>query len=146
MHDERVDAVGQALGYEEDLPVGAEGQGCRTRSIGAQESDGVGNQFQLSMVVKLETDYAAAATGVENVNQMSILGHSIRLAATREGCFRERQVRAVNSKYRDLPAACVDCKKQRVILAQGKGALRFQRVVIAAATTAAGRESAIFLQ
>jgi hypothetical protein len=106
----------------------------------------MGNGMEFSVIAHPETDYVAAAAGVENVDEVSVLGYRVRFTALGELSVGERQVGAMDSKHGEVTAAGVDGKEQSAVLAESQGALRFEGIVVAAAAATAGGEFVGLLQ
>src|ERR1700680_630543 len=107
--------------------------------------DRIGDLPELTTRIQSESDHVAAATDVEYVDQVSVLGHGIRLASARDYLVHQREIGAMHNKHRDLSAAPVDREEKRVIAAESKRALRFQGIGHTSGSPPAGCKSAALL-
>jgi hypothetical protein len=138
VNGEDVDVVGQPFGHGNEAPVGTDGDRCTSYGVGAQERRRVINGAELPPAVETESHHAARSSLVQHVDKVLVLRDRDRIAAARRLKIGERELSIVSAKDRDVSAACVDGEQQRVIGAQGKRALRLQRIVDATAASASG--------
>ena len=137
---EDVDVVGDALGDDEELAVGAEGERCAASGGCGEEDGGVFDLLELTAEVDVEADEAAGAAAVENVDEALVLGDGRGLCAAGFGLVEEGEVGVVNAEDGDVAAAGVDGEEKGVVLAKGERALRLEWISDASAAAAIGVE------
>jgi hypothetical protein len=136
---EDVDVVCDALGDDEELAVGAEGERGAAGGGGGEEGGGVFDLPELAAVVEVKADEAACAAAVEDIDEAAGLGDGGGLGAA-GGSFAEEAEGGgfVDVEDGDVAAACVDGEEEGVVLAEGERALRLKRVGGASAAAAVG--------
>ena len=59
----------------------------------------MGNGLEFSIIARPETDYIAASSGIEDVDEVSVLSYGVGFSALGELQVGERKVGAVDLKY-----------------------------------------------
>ena len=85
---EDVDVVGDALGGDEELAVGAEGERCASGGGAGEKGGGVFDLVESATVVEVKANEAAGATAIEDVDEAVGLGNGGGLCAA-GGSFAE---------------------------------------------------------
>jgi hypothetical protein len=136
---EDVDVVGDALGDDEELAVGAEGERSAAGGGGGEEGGGVLDLIETAAVVEVKADKAAGAAAVEDVDKAVGFGNGGGLCAA-GGSFAEKVEGTVfvDVEDGDAAAAGVDGEEKGVVLAKGERALRLKWVGDASAAAAVG--------
>jgi len=111
------------------LSIGAERQGSRAGGIGTKKAEGILNGGEFTVVQPEAYDVAATA-GVEDIDEVTVLGDGVRFAASGRYTVAKVEIGTMNAKQRNVAAACIDGKKMRMILGQRQGALRFEGIVV----------------
>ncbi len=86
----------------------------------------------------------AATAGVEDIDEVTVLGDGVRFAASGRYTVAEVEIGAMDTKQRNVAAACVDGEKMRMILGKREGALRFEGIVVAATAASSCSKVALF--
>ena len=136
---EDVDVVGDALGDDEELAVGAEGERGAAGGGAGEEGGGVFDLIELAAVAEVKADEAASAAAVEDVDEPAEFGDGGGLCAA-GGSFAEEVEGAVfvDVEDGDAAAAGVDGEEEGVVLAEGERALRLKWVGDASAAATVG--------
>jgi hypothetical protein len=126
---EDVDVVGDALGDDEELAVGAEGERGASGCGAGEEGGGVFNLVEPTTLVEVKADEASGAAAVEDVDEAAGLGDGGGLRAA-GGSFTEEVegARFMNVEDGDVSAAGVDGEEKGAVLAEGERALRLKWV------------------
>src|SRR6185295_16881126 len=88
-------------------------------------------------VENAKANHAAAAGGVEHVNDLAVLRHRIRFATTGIGAVDQVQARTEYAEHGHRAAARIGRKQERTIFAQRERALRAEGIYRAAAAPTA---------
>ena len=111
---EHIDAVRQTFSDGHKLTVWTDGNGGCARGVRAKKSDRVINWTEL-IPNKMEAHNVAAASRIEDVNEVAVLCDRVGFAAERRLLIGKRERGTLNPKYRDLAASSIYGEKQRVV-------------------------------
>jgi hypothetical protein len=114
---EDVDVVGDALGDDEELAVGAEGERGASGGGAGEEGRGVFNLVEPTTVVEVKADEAAGTAAVEDVDEAAEFGDGGGLCAAGGSVAEEAEGGGfVDVEDGDVAAAGVDGEEKGVVL------------------------------
>ena len=91
-----------------------DGNGGCARGVRAKKSDRVINWTEL-IPFKMEAHNVAAASRIQDLNEVAVLCDRVWFAAERRHLIGKRERGTLNPKYRDLAASSIYGEKQRVV-------------------------------